>query len=52
MQAFTVLQLNGIESRMLYFPEEGHWVLSPQNGLLWHREFFGWLGRFLQPGTS
>ena len=52
LQAFTVLQLKNIESRLLYFPEEGHWVLNPQNGLLWHREFFAWLGKFLKPATS
>jgi dipeptidyl aminopeptidase/acylaminoacyl peptidase len=49
MQAFTAAQLKGIESRFLYFPEEGHWILSPQNGILWHRVFFDWLGRYLQP---
>lgn len=49
MQAFTALQLKGIESRLLYYPEEGHWIQSPQNGLLWHRVFFEWLGRFLNP---
>jgi dipeptidyl aminopeptidase/acylaminoacyl peptidase len=49
MQAFTALQLKGIESRFLYYPEEGHWIQSPQNGLLWHRVFFEWLGRFLSP---
>jgi dipeptidyl aminopeptidase/acylaminoacyl peptidase len=49
MQAFTAAQLQGIESRFLYFPEEGHWILSPQNGILWHRVFFDWLGRYLQP---
>jgi dipeptidyl aminopeptidase/acylaminoacyl peptidase len=49
MQAFTAAQLNGIESRFLYFPEEGHWILTPQNGILWHRVFFDWLGRYLQP---
>lgn len=47
-QAFTALQSKGIESRLLYYPEEGHWVLSPQNGLLWHRVFFDWLDRFLK----
>ena len=31
---------------MLTFPEEGHWVLSPQNGVLWSREFYAWLDRF------
>jgi dipeptidyl aminopeptidase/acylaminoacyl peptidase len=49
MQAFSAAQLQGIESRFLYFPDEGHWVLSPQNGVLWHRLFFDWLDRFLKP---
>ena len=43
MEAFTAAQLRGLKSRFVYFPEEGHWVLSPQNGVLWHREFFRWL---------
>ncbi len=43
MQAFQVAQLRDIKSRFLYFPEEGHWVLQPQNGILWQREFFRWL---------
>ena len=46
LQAFTAAQLQGVPSRLLYFPDEGHWVLSPQNGLLWHRVFFDWLGRY------
>jgi dipeptidyl aminopeptidase/acylaminoacyl peptidase len=49
MQAFQAAQLRGIPSKFLYFPDEGHWVLKPQNGLLWHREFFGWLGEWLKP---
>lgn len=49
MQAFAAAQLQGIESRFLYFPQEGHWILSPQNGILWHRVFFDWLARYLQP---
>lgn len=48
MEAFTAAQVQGISSRFLYFPEEGHWVLSPQNGVLWHRVFFDWLGRSLK----
>jgi len=48
IQAFTAAQLQGVPSRFLYFPDEGHWVLSPQNGVLWHRVFFDWLGRYLQ----
>lgn len=42
-QAFQAAQLRGIKSRFLYIPEENHWVLKPQNALVWQREFFGWL---------
>ena len=45
MEAFTAAQVQGIPSRFLYYPNEGHWVLQPQNGVLWHRVFFDWLGR-------
>jgi dipeptidyl aminopeptidase/acylaminoacyl peptidase len=51
MQAFTAARLQGIESRFLYFPEEGHWILSPQNGILWHRVFFDWLDRYLKSAS-
>ncbi len=42
-EAFQAAQLQGIKSRFVYFPEENHWVLKPQNAILWQREFFGWL---------
>jgi len=42
-EAFQAAQLLQIKSRFLYFPDENHWVLSPQNGLVWQREFFKWL---------
>ncbi|MDO8348729.1 MAG: S9 family peptidase, partial [Planctomycetota bacterium] len=45
LQAFTAAQLQGCKSRLLMFPDEGHWVLQPQNALLWHREFYAWLAR-------
>ncbi|QNL21623.1 S9 family peptidase [Hyphobacterium sp. CCMP332] len=48
MEAFQVAQLKGIPSKFLYFPDEGHWVLKPQNGLVWHREFFSWLDKWLK----
>jgi dipeptidyl aminopeptidase/acylaminoacyl peptidase len=48
MQAFQAARIKGLESRFLYFPDEGHWVLQPQNGLLWHRVFFEWLDRYLK----
>jgi len=43
LQAFQVAQLRGIKSRLLYLPDENHWVLSAQNALVWQREFFRWL---------
>lgn len=42
-EAFQAAQLKGIKSRFLLFPEENHWVLKPQNALVWQREFFKWL---------
>ena len=48
MQAFQAAQLKGLRSKYLHFPEEGHWVTSPQNGLLWYREFFEWLATDLK----
>lgn len=42
-EAFQAAQLLGIKSRFLYFPEENHWVLKPQNALVWQREFYKWL---------
>ena len=42
-EAFQAAQLRGIKSRLVYFPEENHWVLKPQNGLVWQHEFFKWL---------
>jgi len=48
MNAFTAAQLSNIPSKFLYYPEENHWVLSPQNGILWQRTFFGWLDQWLK----
>ena len=42
-EAFQAAQLRGVKSRFLYFPEENHWVLKPQNALVWQREFYKWL---------
>ena len=41
--AFQAAQLKGIKSKLLYLPEENHWVMQPQNALVWQREFFNWL---------
>ncbi len=43
LAAFQAAKLKGLKSRLLYFPEENHWVLQAQNSLVWHREFYKWL---------
>jgi dipeptidyl aminopeptidase/acylaminoacyl peptidase len=43
LQAFQAAQLLGIKSKLLYFPDENHWVLKPQNALVWQHQFFDWL---------
>ena len=48
MQAFNAARLRGIPARFLYFPEETHFVVKPQNSILWQREFFGWLDKYLK----
>jgi dipeptidyl aminopeptidase/acylaminoacyl peptidase len=42
-EAFQAAQLRGIKSRLVYFPDENHWVLKPQNAQIWQGEFFKWL---------
>lgn len=46
--AFTAARLRGIPAQLLLFPDENHWVLKPQNGILWQRTFFRWLDRWLR----
>jgi dipeptidyl aminopeptidase/acylaminoacyl peptidase len=48
MQAFNAAVLKGIPAEFLYFPDENHWVLKPQNGILWQRTFFAWLDKWLK----
>jgi dipeptidyl aminopeptidase/acylaminoacyl peptidase len=47
-QLFTTLQRLGIPSKMLYFPDEGHWVLKPQNSELWYKTVDGWVDSYLK----
>lgn len=49
MAAFNAAKLRGIPAELLIFPDENHWVLKPQNGILWQRTFFNWLDRWLKP---
>ena len=48
MAAFNAARLKGIPAELLLFPDENHWVLKPQNGVLWQRTFFNWLDRWLK----
>ena len=46
--AFNAARMRGIPAELLIFPDENHWVLKPQNGILWQRTFFGWLDKWLK----
>ena len=46
--AFSAARMHGIPAQLLLFPDENHWVLKPQNGILWQRTFFRWLDRWLK----
>lgn len=48
LQAFTAARLNNVEARLLIFPEETHFVVRPQNAVLWQREFFAWFDKYLK----
>ena len=47
LACYNVLKAKGVPARLVYFPDEGHWVLKPQNSLLWYREVHAWLKRYL-----
>jgi dipeptidyl aminopeptidase/acylaminoacyl peptidase len=47
LQLFTTLQMEGVPSKMLYFPDEGHWVLKPQNSKLWYETVNAWVDRWI-----
>ncbi len=47
LELYGVLKAKGVEARMVYYPDENHWILSPQNSIHWYGEFLGWLDRFL-----
>ena len=47
LATFTALQRRGVESRLVFFPDENHWILKPANSLQWHDEVLGWLKKYL-----
>lgn len=48
LELFTALQRQGVPSKLIMFPDEGHWVLKPQNSRLWYQQFLGWLATYLK----
>lgn len=52
LQLFTTLQRRGVPSKLLYFPDEGHWVSKPQNSELWYRTVLDWLDQWLKPAGT
>jgi dipeptidyl aminopeptidase/acylaminoacyl peptidase len=51
MQLFTGLQMQKVPSKMVLFPDEGHWILKPQNTMLWYRSFLDWVGEWTKKPT-
>jgi len=49
---YNTLKAKGVPARLVFFPDENHWILKPQNSRLWYREFEAWLKRFVEPGGA
>jgi dipeptidyl aminopeptidase/acylaminoacyl peptidase len=49
---YSTLKLKGVPTRLVYFPEENHWILRPQNSRLWYGEFFAWLDKYVGHGPK
>jgi hypothetical protein len=45
LQYYHTLKAKGVEARLVYFPDENHWILKPQNSIRWYGEFFDWIAR-------
>ena len=49
---YNTLRIKGVPTRLVYFPDENHWIMKPQNARLWHREFFAWLEKHVGSGPT
>jgi dipeptidyl aminopeptidase/acylaminoacyl peptidase len=49
---YVTLRMLGVPSRLIYFPDENHWILKPQNSRLWYKEFFDWIEKYIGAGPS
>ena len=48
LECFSSLQMQGVPSKLVIFPDEGHWVLKPQNSRFWYKTFLDWLAVYLK----
>ena len=48
LEAYSAARMKNVPARFLSFSDEGHWVLKPQNSIMWQREFFNWLDKYLK----
>lgn len=49
---YAALKMKQVPTRLVYFPDENHWILKPQNSRLWHRELFDWLEKYIGAGPN
>lgn len=49
---YNTLRIKGVPTRLVYFPDENHWIMKPQNSRLWHREFFAWIEKYVGSGPT
>jgi dipeptidyl aminopeptidase/acylaminoacyl peptidase len=52
LEIYGIYRAMGLPARLVYFPDENHWILKPRNSRLWYAEFFGWLDRWLGPAAG
>ena len=52
LEFYNTLRLKGVPTRLVYFPDENHWISKPQNSRLWHREFFAWVEKYIGSGPT
>lgn len=52
LELFHILQRQGVKSRLIYFPNENHWILKPQNSIFWYQQVFDWIDDYAAPGPK
>jgi len=52
LEYYNTLRQKGVPAKLIYFPDENHWILKPQNSLLWHKEVFAWLEKYIGKGPT